>query len=111
MTLMTGEETGWTDDRNRLLAVALTLLESESCGSCGTPSWIGHSTNNEISFEVESSTCFGCAELEKSNEDEQRRRKKKQRGEVKYVVPRMVWDDQEIPSRSELYVAEELKAR
>lgn len=111
MTLMTGEETDWTDERNRLLSVALTLLESESCGNCGTPSWIGHSTNNEISFEVESSTCFGCAELEKSNEDEQRGRKKRGRGEMKYVVPRMAWEDQQIPSRFDLYSAEEEKAR
>jgi len=104
MTMLTGEETTWGgDDRNRMLAVALTLLEVETCNSCGTPAWVGHSTNNEIGFTVQSGTCFGCAEMQKADDADQRNKRKQAPGEFRYVVPHMVWPDMAIPSRSELY--------
>ena len=109
LTLITGEETSWTDERNRLLAVALTILESESCDSCGTPAWIGQSTSRDIVFDVDSSTCFGCAELEKASDDESRSQRKRARGEVRFVTARNAWPDQSLPSRHELYRAEDEK--
>lgn len=109
--MLTGEESQWTDERNRILAMALTLLEAESCNNCGTPSWIGHSTNNEIGFRVESGTCFGCAELERVEEHAQKGQRKNQKGEFKYVVPQMVWPDQPLPSRAELYGARDTTSK
>lgn len=103
MTLIAGRKTQWSDNRNRMLAVALTLLEEETCGSCGTPVWIGHSTDNEIGFSVHSSTCYGCAELEKDGEQHKTKRK----GETRYVRAHSVWEDGKLPSRHESYTRED----
>jgi len=108
MTLLTGEASTWADERNRLLATALTVLEEETCPHCGTPAWIGHSSDRNIVFDVDAATCFGCAEIEKDQEND-RRGRKKPKGEFRYVVPRSVWPDEPLPSRSELYSAEESK--
>lgn len=97
--MLTGEKSGWGDDRNRLLAVALTLLEDESCKSCGTPVWLGHSSNNEVVFSLKTSTCYGCAEMDKAREN----RKKAKPGEAYYVVAHNVWDEGPLPGRYEEY--------
>lgn len=87
-----------------MLAVALTLLESETCDQCGTPAWIGRSTDSEIVFDVESSTCFGCAELEKDRE--MRKGQKRTKGEIRYATARNVWDGERLPSRYDSYMRE-----
>jgi hypothetical protein len=69
---------------------------------------VGHSTDRNIVFDVDSTTCYGCAEMEKDQEAE-RRGRKKPKGEIRFVVPRNAWPDEPIPSRSELYSAEEKK--
>lgn len=102
LTLLTGEASDWSDERNRVLAMALTLLESETCSSCGTPGWLGHSTNNEIAFSVKSSICYGCAELEQDREN----RRHSRRGEMRYVVPHSVWEGGSLPSRHDCYQEE-----
>lgn len=107
--MLTGEASEWSDERNRLLATALILLEQETCSGCGTPAWYGHSTDRNITFAVESTTCFGCAEIEKDQENDRRGARKKPKGEFRYVVPHNVWPDEPLPSRSELYSAEESK--
>lgn len=106
MTMLTGEPSDWSDERNRKLAVALTILEEETCKSCGTPAWIGHSTNNEIVFDLKGSICYGCAELEKEREGQEKKRggRVRQKGETRYVSPRNVWGDgRALPSRSHAY--------
>jgi hypothetical protein len=87
-----------------MLAVALTLLEAETCDRCSTPAWIGRSTDNEIVFEIESSTCFGCAELERDREMKKGQRGAK--GEIRYPVARNVWEGERLPSRYDSYVRE-----
>ena len=109
LTLLTGEDPNWADERNRLLATALTVLETETCTHCGTPAWIGHSTDRNIVFEIESTTCYGCAEVEKDQENDRRSNRKKPRGEFRFPVPKSAWPDEPLPSRSELYSAEESK--
>lgn len=107
MTLLTGRKTDWSDDRNRLLAVALTILEDETCNSCGVPVWLGHSSNNEIQFEIHSSICFACADLEKDREGQGRKPKK---GETRYATARNVWgDDEPLPTRYDSYLEEHKK--
>lgn len=88
-----------------MLSVALTLLEEETCKNCGTPAWIGHSTDNTIVFDVKSSVCYGCAELEKDREEQEKNRAVKTRGEARYVEPYNVWGDP-LPGRSESYARE-----
>lgn len=110
MELLTGEKTSWKDERNRMLAVALTLLEAETCNSCGTPAWIGHSTNNEITFDVETSVCYGCAELEKDQgavSKDGKAKRKPRPGEVRYVVARNIWEGKKLPSRYAGYTGKE----
>lgn len=86
-----------------MLAVALTILESETCSGCGTPAWLGHSTNNEIDFSVKSSICYGCAKLEKEKEHHSRVKP----GEMKYVEAHNVWEGQPLPSRHDSYTEQQ----
>lgn len=94
---------GWTE-KDSLLAMAMTVLESETCNQCNTPVWIGYSTDNTLQFKLESTVCYGCAELEK---DRKAQEKKKDRvatpGESKYVVPYTVFDSGSMPSRKDLF--------
>jgi hypothetical protein len=85
-----------------MLATALTMLEEETCTHCGTPVWLGHSTEYEIAFEVKSTICYGCAELEKDREA--RKGKRTVRGVSYYVKPHSVWEEGELPSRHDSYV-------
>lgn len=104
--MLTGEPSDWSDERNRKLAMALTILEEETCKSCGTPAWIGMSTNNQIVFDLKGAVCYGCAEIEKDREDSEKRRggRTRQKGENRYVSPRNVWGaDYPLPSRAHSY--------
>jgi hypothetical protein len=110
LELLNGKKSSWADVRNRFLAVALTLLEDETCKSCGTPAWWGHSTDNEIAFKVESSVCYGCAELEKDRDSVSGngQSKRKQRpGETRYVTPFNIWEGKALPSRYKGYTGKE----
>lgn len=100
MTMLSGQETDWGDTRNRVLAVALTILEDETCQGCGVPVWLGHSSNKEVVFDVRETTCWSCAEVEKDKEA----RKKAKPGTHQYAVPRNVWDDGVLPSRYDEYM-------
>lgn len=89
-----------------MLAMAMTILEEETCKNCGTPAWIGLSTNNEIVFDIKSAICYGCAELEKDREDTEKSRGKKprQKGETRYAEARNVWGEgRPLPSRAYSY--------
>lgn len=104
--MLTGRPSDWTDERNRKLAMAMTILEEESCRGCGTPAWIGLSTNNEIVFDIKSTTCFSCAELEKDRESYEKGRggRPRGKGETRYTKPRNVWGPEHgLPSRSHSY--------
>lgn len=93
-----------------MLAVALTLLEDETCSHCGTPAWIGHSTNNEIMFNVKSTVCYGCAELERDRDQvssDGRSKRKARPGEIRYVSAYNVWEGKALPSRYEGYTGKE----
>lgn len=106
LTMLMGTPSDWSDERNRKLALALTILEDETCKSCGTPAWIGHSTNNELIFDIKGSVCYGCAELERDKENYEKKRggRPRQKGETKYVSPRNVWGaDHPLPSRAHSY--------
>lgn len=110
LVMFTGEQTDWSDERNRMLAAALTVLEDETCSTCGTPVWLGHSTNNEIQFKVQSTTCYGCAEIEKAENNRVsttgKSKRKPNPGESLYVTPFHVWHEHghNLPTRYEEYV-------
>lgn len=104
--MLTGRKSDWSDDRNRKLAMALTILERETCKGCGTPSWIGHSTNNEIVFDLKSSVCYACAELERERDDREKKRggPPPLKGESRYASARNIWGgDRVLPSRAHSY--------
>lgn len=106
LTMLTGQSTDWSDDKNRRLAMALTILEEETCKNCGTPAWIGHSTNNLITFDLKSSVCYACAELEKEREEREKGRgaKPRMKGETRYARARNVWGEEyPLPSRAHAY--------
>lgn len=91
----------WEEVDTRL-SMALTLLEAETCSDCGTPTWWGHSTNNEITFKVDSTTCYGCAELEKHRKSKNKLNQNSSHGSKPHTRPRM-WDESQLPSRSDEY--------
>lgn len=100
--MLLGKKSTWGNERNRMLAMSLTLLDEETCTSCGTPVWIGHSTDSEIVFDVKSTVCYGCAELEKDRDN--RKGKKARKGDIRYVQARNVWEGKPLPSRHDAYV-------
>ena len=110
LLILTGEDAGWTDLRNRMLSVALTVLDDETCTSCGTPVWYGHSTNNEIQFKVQATVCYGCAEIERTQNarvsSTGQAKRKPTPGESLYVTPYHVWHEHghRLPTRHEEYV-------
>lgn len=99
LMMILGKDDGWTWT-NRLLAQALTIVEDESCGKCHTPLWLAYGTDNRVQFKVETSHCYACAALEK---EESEHKNNRQPGEVHYVKPYNVFDDEPLPSRRELY--------
>lgn len=104
--MLTGRPSDWSDVKNRKLATALTILEEETCKGCGTPAWIGYSTNNEIVFDIKSSVCYACAELERDRENHEKGRggTPRQKGETRYAKARNVWgEDHPLPSRAHAY--------
>jgi hypothetical protein len=104
--MLTGNESTWSDERNRKLALALVILEEETCKGCGTPAWIGHSTNNKIVFDLKSSVCYACAELEKERENREKGRTAlpRMKGETRYASPHNVWGaEHPLPSRAHAY--------
>jgi hypothetical protein len=98
MTIILGKNDGWTE-QNRLLAQALTIVEEETCSQCKTPLWLAYGTDNRVQFEVDTSYCYACAELQKHQSEH----KEKQPGEVVYVKPYNVFEGERLPTRRELY--------
>lgn len=91
-------------EQDFLLATALQILDAETCKSCGTPAWLGHSTNNHIQFDIEEATCYGCLELGKAQEERNKAKKSnKEHGKTYYPVPKNVFPEKPLPSRREEY--------
>lgn len=91
------------DDLDTRLAMALTVLEAETCKRCGTPGWIGHSTDNRILFSVESSTCYGCAQLEEHDHKQHKTKQSSPGFGKRYRPQARMFDDSELPTRHEEY--------
>lgn len=92
---------GWSRE-DKKLAMALTILEKETCQKCGQPLWICRSDNRNLLFKVKRDTCYATAELEKDQKKKQRKELKP--GEYEYVVPFMR-PDGPFPSRKEYLTA------
>jgi len=45
-------------ESDRKLKMAWQILNDETCKQCGNPIWICRSTNNNIGFNVDSTTCY-----------------------------------------------------
>lgn len=101
VTISGGVPGEWSE-QDVLLANALTVLENETCKSCGTPVWLGYSTDNEILFRTQKSHCYGCEELEKERE-KQTKAKQKGYGDTTYVEPYHFFENKggRLPSRRE----------
>lgn len=57
------------------LVEAYQILQDETCPSCGNPIWICRSTNDNVRFKIEKTTCF--AEREYKMWEERKRKRKK----------------------------------
>lgn len=72
------------------ILVAYQILQDETCSSCGVPAWYGANEDRELAFEVLTSTCYGCAELETAREDNRKKyegRESRMYGVTEYVRP------------------------
>jgi hypothetical protein len=102
-TMINGDQPDvWTRE-DVLLANALVVLENETCKECGTPAWLGHSTDNRLLFKTDSAHCYGCEELEKEREKLSKDKSYKGYGETVYPVPYMFGGKDPLPSRRESY--------
>ena len=88
---------GWSRE-DKKLAIAVTILERETCDKCGQPLWICRSNNRNLLFKTRKATCYAKAEFEKASKKKQNENLKP--GEYMYVVPFML-DDSSLPSRRE----------
>lgn len=52
-------------DLDTILEAGYQFYLDSLCGACGTPFWYGHSEHSSITFELETNTCYACAELER----------------------------------------------
>lgn len=99
-------EEGWTR-MDRALAMALQILEDETCSDCGNPLWIGHNDHQDIVFEIKSRVCYGCAAIESAQEKAVNKKSSRrvERGKKRFLAR----NDKYIPSRAEFYQAEHEK--
>lgn len=58
--------TGWTSHDYRL-EEAVLILDRDTCKTCGNPSWLCHTANSNVGFEIRSGWCYGKAELDDYN--------------------------------------------
>ena len=94
----------WSEADHKL-AVAYSILESETCDKCGNPIWLCRTTDERVEFEVKSYRCFATAEQERREADWRKRRKKGERlkpGEYEYTVPKPR-PGAELPTRVDFY--------
>lgn len=107
LAVINGKEHGW-NRTNRLLAMALTILEEETCKQCNTPLWWAYSTDNRVQFSAHKTTCYGCAKLEEEkngNSKDGKPKEKPKPGEMLYVKPYNVLNEP-LPSRRDSYTRE-----
>lgn len=77
---------------DKKLAIALQILEDETCPDCGIPMWIGHSEDESVVFDIKSRVCYACAEIESKQEQEEKRRAKSKtrhretKGKKRFIV-------------------------
>lgn len=81
---------------DRQLMEASYILDTETCKSCGTPSWLGKSTDSYLQFEVQETTCYACQTLE----EDRSKSKESKPGVTKYVTPEMAFGG-ELPTRAD----------
>lgn len=99
--MLLSEPVDW-DLKDSKLSMALTILEEETCKECGTPAWIGHSTDHRIVFDYAKAHCYGCMELEKKRGEESKG-KRNDHGAKPYVKAKMWGGFGELPSRRQEY--------
>lgn len=58
----------WANDRNRLLALALTILEAQTCSGCGQPLHEAAS-DDPPDYSPENYRCAGCAVLSQAGSE------------------------------------------
>lgn len=86
---------------NSLFMAAEQTIKDETCASCGTVFWHGHSSNNNIQFELEEDTCFGCQA--KDEMDKQRKngqgKNHNDAGETTYITATTAIEGTKLPDR------------
>lgn len=86
---------GWSRE-DKKLAMAMTILNRETCSICGNPLWICRSSNSNLIFKARKDICYADAERKKAADKRQNKNLKP--GEYIYVVPEML-NESDLPTR------------
>lgn len=87
---------GWSEE-DKKLAIAWTIMNKETCRSCGKPLWICRADSRDLVFSVQTDICYSTAALEDWRKTSKAKRLKN--GENPFVTARMRNASDPMPSR------------
>lgn len=64
-----GQDAGWSDPKNRLLALAVKVYERSLCPDCRQDRGRSHDDKMDGWYNVQTEVCYGCAEVEQYQRD------------------------------------------
>lgn len=88
------------DSFDKRLAVAVHILNKQTCPQCGQPLWICRSSDPNVDFRVKTSVCYATKALEERRASNEKSKKKLKPGEFEYVEPIMLFD-KPFPTRAD----------
>lgn len=95
---------GWSYN-DKKLAIALQILEDETCPECGIPIWLAHNDDENIVFEMKTQVCYSCATVETGREKEENRKGKRKptKGKKHFIQTQ---ETEHLPTRRAFYEAQ-----
>lgn len=88
------------DQTDKKLAVAMHILNKQTCPKCGQPLWICRSDDRNLTFKVKTGTCYATKALEDKQAANEKAKRKLKNGEFQYVVPEMLFENT-FPTRAD----------
>ena len=79
------------DTTDKKIAVAVHILNKQTCPQCGQPLWICRSDDANVDFVVKTATCYATQALEKARAKRTKTKKELKPGEFEYVEPKMLF--------------------
>ena len=96
LLIVEGQPSAPWSSADKKLAIAWTILQHETCGTCGNPLWICRSDDKNLQFKSSKNTCYADAEYQKAQKAKQNQNMRP--GQFLSVIPYMA-DGSALPSR------------